>query len=379
MTVPEVREVRGASDLKAFIAAARRGQAQNPHWVEPFRAETIWAFDKRRSPLMRENEVAAFVALRNGEPVGRIAAIVDRAHLAKYDDGCGHFGLIDAIDDREVFAALLDQAAAYLRRRGLRRMQGPFSLSINHETGLLVQGFDQPHVVRTNHAPPFYAQHIEALGFRKAMDLFAYVCKIEETDFPERVAKLASRFDQAKEIQTFGLSLLHWSTQFPRVLALYNDAWSDNWSSTPVSQAESKLISDLMLPISKPSWIRMARWRGEDIAVVSQIPNVNEALAGLGGSLLPFGFARMMWRVHGRGARMTRLPMIGVARRWRGTRIGSMAVSLLLAQAIEQARRAKVEEVEISWMLETNHAILNLVSSLLARHSRTFRVYSYEL
>ncbi|ACK51649.1 conserved hypothetical protein [Methylocella silvestris BL2] len=379
MSGVEVREVRSAADLKAFIEAARRGQASNPRWVEPVSDEMGWIFDPKTSPLMLENDIKAFVAFRDGAPVGRIAAIVNHAHLEKYHDGCGQFGLIDAIDDRAVFAALIARAGAFLRGHGLSRMRGPFSLSINHETGLLVYGFDEPHVVRTNHAPAFYSAHLEALGLRKAMDLFAYVCTIAETDFPERVARLAARFPPAGEIKTYGLSLLRWSTQFPRVLELYNDAWQNNWSSIPVSPREAKMIANLMLPVSKPSWIRMAQWQGEDIAVVSQIPDVNEALQGLDGKLLPFGWARMLGRIHGRGTRMTRLPMIGVASRWRGTRIGSMAVLLLLAQAIEQARRAKVEEMEISWMLETNHAILNLVASLPARHTRTFRVYETDL
>jgi GNAT superfamily N-acetyltransferase len=375
----EVREVRSAADIEAFIEAGKRGQMNNPRWIEPLRDETRWAFDKKHSPLMLENEIQPFVAFRNGEPVGRVAAVVNRAHLEKYRDGCGQFGLIDAVDDRDVFAALLGRAAEFLRGHGLRRMRGPFSLSINHETGLLVQGFDQHHVVRTNHAPPHYGAHIEALGFCKAMDLFAYVCKIKESDFPERVAQLASRFDRAKDIRTYGLSLRRWSSQFPRVLELYNEAWRNNWSSIPVSPAEARLIARLMLPVSKPSWIRMARWQGEDIAVVSQIPDVNEALEGLHGRLLPFGWARMLGRVHGRGTRMTRIPMIGVAPRWRGTRIGSMAVSLLLAEAIAQARAALVESTEISWMLETNHAVLNLVASLPARRTRTFRVYERDL
>ncbi len=351
----------------------------NPRWVEPVRDEMRWALDKTHSPLMLENEIQAFVAFRDGEPIGRIAAVVNRAHLEKYQDACGHFGLIDAIDDRDVFAALLEQAADFLRRRGLRQMRGPFSLSINHESGVLVHGFDQHHVVRTNHAPPHYARHIEALGLRKAMDLFAHVCTIADSDFPERVAKLAGRFGRAKDIHTYGLSLSRWSSQFPRVLELYNDAWSNNWSSTPVSPPEAKLIARLMLPVCKPSWIRIAQWQGEDIAVVSQIPDVNEALEGLNGRLLPFGWAHLMWGIHGRGTRMTRIPMIGVASRWRGTRIGSMAISLLLAEAITQARRAGVEETEISWMLETNHAVLNLVESLPARHTRTFRIYEREL
>jgi len=375
----QVREVHSAADVDAFIEAGRRAQMANSRWVEPVRDEMRFALDKKRSPLMLENEIQPFVAFRDGEPVGRIAAVVDRAHLTKFKDACGHFGLIDAIDDRAVFAALFEAAADFLRRRGLDRMRGPFSLSINHEIGVLVEGFDQRHVVRTNHAPPHYGRHIEALGLRKAMDVFASVCKIAQSDFPERVAALARRFPPAKEIRTYGLSVSRWSRQFPRVLDLYNDAWSQNWSSTPVSPAEAKLIARLMLPVCKPSWIRMAQWRGEDIAVVSQIPDVNEALKGLDGRLLPFGFARVLARIHGRGTRMTRIPMIGVASRWRGTRIGSIAVSLLLAEAIAQARKAGVEETEISWMLETNHAVLNLVESLPAHPTRVFRIYERDL
>lgn len=379
MTALLVRKVQSAADVAAFVAAGKRAQTGNSRWIEPLLVEMLRVFDKNRSPIMLENEIQRFVAFRDGQPAGRIVAVVNRAHLEKYHDACGHFGVIDAIDDHDVFAVLLQHAADFLRARGLRRMRGPFSLSINHEAGLLVKGFDQPHVVRTNHAPPHYGRHIEALGFRKAMDLFAYVCRIAESDFPGRVAKTATRFNSAKEIQTYGLSLTRWPTEFSRVLRLYNDAWKNNWSSIPVSNAEARLIADLTLPVAKPSWIRMAQWRGEDIAVVSQIPDVNEALVGLGGKLWPFGWPRMLWRIHGRGTRMTRIPMIGIASRWQGTRIGSMAVSLLLAEAITKARGAGIEETEISWILETNRAMLNLARSLPAHHTRTFRIYEREL
>jgi hypothetical protein len=379
MTALLVRKVQSPSDVAAFMAAGKRAQTGNSRWIEPLRDEMLRVFDKKRSPVMLESEIQPFVAFRDGRPAGRIVAVVNRAHLEKYRDSCGHFGMIDAIDDRDVFAALLHHAAAFLRTHELRRMRGPFNLSINHEAGLLVKGFDQPHVVRTNHAPPYYGDHIEALGFRKVMDLFAYVCRIAESDFPGRVAKAANRFHSAKEIQTYGLSLMRWPTEFSRVLRLYNDAWKNNWSSIPVSNAEARLIADLTLPVAKPSWIRIAQWRGEDIAVVAQIPDVNEALVGLGGKLWPSGWARMLWRIHGRGTRRTRIPMIGIASRWRGTRIGSMAVSLLLAEAITKARSAGIEEAEISWILETNRAMLNLVRSLPAHHTRTFRVYEREL
>ncbi|HEY8031418.1 MAG TPA: hypothetical protein VIF02_03290 [Methylocella sp.] len=379
MTALLVREVQSQAGVEAFVAAGKCAQNGNARWVEPLRDEMLKVFDKKRSALMLENEIQPFVAFRDGQPVGRIVAVVNQAHLEKYRDSCGHFGMIEAIDDRDVFAALLQQAAGFLRARGLHRMRGPFSLSINHEAGLLVKGFDQPHVVHTNYAPAYYGRHVEALGFRKAMDLFGYVCRIAESDFPSRVSKAANRFDAAKEIRTYGLSLTRWPTEFSQVLRLYNDAWKNNWSSVPVSNAEARLIADLTLPVARPSWIRIAKWRGEDIAVVAQIPNLNEALVGLGGKLWPFGWARMLWRIHCQGTRMTRIPMIGIASRWQGTPIGSMAISLLLADAITKARGAGIEEAEISWILETNRAMLNLVRSLPAHHTRTFRVYECEL
>lgn len=378
-SAPEVRVVRTPAEREDFIAVAARAQAGNPQWVSPLDMEIRLGTDPHRSPLRQGYDIEAFVAYRNGEPVGRIAAILDRAHLARHQDGSGHFGMLEAIDDREVFAALTETAAGALRAKGLAVMRGPFNVSINHETGLLVSGFDEPHLVRTNHAPPFYGQHLEALGFRKAMDLHADIGRVAEMDFPERAEAIARRSDIAREITTRGLSLRDWSQDFRDVLSLYNDAWYDNWGAVPVSESEGRFIAAMTLPMVKPSWIRLASYRGETIAVVSQIPDANEALKPLRGKLAPFGWARLMWHIHVRGTRRTRLPMIGVARRWRGSRVGSIAISLLLAEAIRDARRAGVEEIEISWMLETNAAIRNLVRSLPTRPSRIFRVYERDL
>jgi GNAT superfamily N-acetyltransferase len=369
-----VRRVVSKRDIDLFSDAADIAQASNRCYVAPVRSEMHWIL-AATSPIIRENAVQAFVALRDGQPVGRIATIVNAATARKYGPGIGHFGMVDAIDDDAVFDVLFATARESLRFQGMVAMEGPFSLSINHETGLLVDGFDEPHFMRTNHAPAFYARHFERAAFGKAMDIVAATCRIDQSDYPERVAALKAKSTLAGEIRTDGLSYANWRREFPTILGLYNDAWADNWASVPVSVEEGKMISGLMLPVCKPSWIRIARHGGEPVAIVSQVPDVNEALQGLRGRLLPFGFAQLMWRIHGRGVTRTRFPMIGVARKWRGTRVGSLAISMLMAEAIEQARQAGVERAEISWMLESNAAILNLVRNLPAAITRTFRVY----
>lgn len=368
----------GGNAFSAFIAAGRRAQAANPRWVEPLHHEIRMTFDPRRAPFRRENVVQPFVALRDGEPVGRIVATIEAAHQRKYADACGTFGFIDAIDDREVFEALFSTAEDFLREKGMRLVRGPFSLTINHESGLLVDGFDEKHVVRTNHSPPHYARHIEALGYRKAMDLVAYVCRVAESGAPERVAR-AIGGGRNQEIEIQSLSLRTWRRDFPRVLALYNDAWSDNAWATPVGPDEAKFIANLTLPACRPGWIHIATRRGEDVAVFVQIPDANEALLGLHGRLFPFGLAKFLWRVHVSGTRTTRVAMAGVARKWRNTRIAVAAASTLAARVIEDARKAGVEEIEFSWMLETNAAAINAVRSSPARLTRTFRIYERSL
>jgi hypothetical protein len=134
-----------------------------------------------------------------------------------------------------------------------------------------------------------------------------------------------------------------------------------------------------MLPVCRPGWIRIAVHQGEDVAVAAQIPDVNEALRGLGGKLAPFGFAKLLWRIHVRGTRMTRAPITGVAKKWRNTKVAALAVYGLVARSIQDARKAGVEEIEYSWMLETNTVAINSVRGLPARHTRTFRVYERTL
>lgn len=373
-TTVEVRPVTTRRDVDAFVAVAARAQACNPRFVAPLEIELRQVLDTRRSPFRETHEIAAFVAWRGGQPVGRIAAIVDKAHLARHGDETGHFGLFEVVDDEAVVDALIDAAAAWLAGRRLRAMRGPYSISINHEVGLLVCGYDEPHVVRTNHAPAHYALHLERLGFRKAMDLHAEIGRVAEMDFPERMAALAGD-TLAAEIEIRSLSLRTWSTGIREVLRLYNDAWADNWGAVPVGEDEAALIARLTLPVIKPSWIRIAYHRGVPVALVSQIPDVNEAMAPLRGRLAPFGWARLLWRVHCRRVQRTRLAIVGVARSWRGTPTGSLAIRLLLAQAVIDARRAGVVEMETSWILETNTAMIRLARSLPTRRSRTFRLY----
>ena len=377
----EIRPVRTRRDMNAFIRAAFRAQSHNPRWTPALDMEAHEFFDPKHSPFAKENEIECYVALRDGEPVGRIAAIVNRAHLAHHKDQTGHFGFIEAIDDREVFKALTDEASRFLASRGLKRIMGPFSASINHEVGLLIEGFDETHMVRTNYAPPFYAWHLEALGFVKAMDVIAFAMDTGDVleEPMRRIRALHAAWKHRGELTTYGLTYWTWRASFKRLLDLFNDAWAENWGAVPISGAEVDYIAKLMLPVIKPSWIRIAEWQGEPIGIVAMIPNANEAFATLKGKLLPFGWLKLMTRIHVTGTRTARMPMAGIVRKWRNTRVGQMAMNRLMMETALTARKHNIRQVEISWVLETNRFAIQGVEMFGARPIRKFRIYERAL
>jgi hypothetical protein len=363
--------------MNAFIRAAYRAQAHNPRWVPSLDMEAHEFFDPKHSPFAKENEIECYVALRDGEPVGRIAAIVNRAHLAYHKDNTGHFGFIEAIDDRDVFKALTDTATSFAAQRGLTRLTGPFSASINHEVGILIEGFDEPHMVRTNYAPPYYARQLDALGFTKAMDLIAFSVGTGEVveDHLRRIRAVDLAWKQRVHLKTYGLTYRTWFPSFKRLLELFNDAWAENWGAIPISGAEVDFIAKLMLPVIKPSWIRIAEWHGEPIGIVAHIPNANEAFAEMKGKLLPFGWARLMNRIHIAGTRTSRIPIAGTVKKWRNSRVGHMAVSRMMLESFDIARANKIEMVEMSWVLETNAQAIQGIQFFGSNPVRKFRIF----
>ena len=144
--------------------------AGDPNWIPPLNlADERQRISPRHSPFFSFGEAAFFVAFLDGRPVGRISAQINRRHLEHHKDETGHFGFFNSIDDSRIAQALLEAAANWLRARGMR-MVGPFSLSVNEGSGLLVAGFDTPPAILSSHARAWEGQLLEACGLHKAVD-----------------------------------------------------------------------------------------------------------------------------------------------------------------------------------------------------------------
>lgn len=371
-----IRPVETSRDVRDFWRASLAAQGGDPGFVPPLLQETHETITPLCSPFARANDGMSWVAYRSGAPVGRIYAVKDKAYLAKHQDSTGHFGFLEAIDDDAVFDALFAAASTFLKARGLSRVAGPFSGSINHECGLLVEGFGARSSTHTNYAPAYYARQLERLGFVGVQDLVGYEAKLADSRLPDRVASIRARWAHSGDL---ALRTAKGPAALAEVNDVYNDAWSANWGSTPVSFEEAQFLAKLAEPILPKDWTTLCDWRGEAIGILCMAPDLNEAVRDIGGRLAPFGWAKMLWRLKVSGVSRTRVPIIGVRKAWRGTRVGAMAAAVLLADAVEKARKAGCTSLEVSWMLEANRSIVNLVRSTPAKKTRVWRIYDKAL
>jgi hypothetical protein len=370
--------VASRADLKRFLDVPAGIFAGDPAWVQPLRFERLEHLDPRKNPYFATAEVAYWVARRDDQPVGRISAQVNRAHLERYKDATGHFGFLDAIDEPEVFLALTGAAEAWLRERGLERAVGPFSLSVNDESGLLIDGFDTPPYLMMGHARPYYARHLEACGYGKVADLIAYLYDVT-SEPPAKVTKLIDKLRQRPGLHIRPFDMSRYREEVETVAEIFNDAWAENWSFVPLSPPEIAFLAKNLRPLVSSGHAAIAELDGEAVAMAVTLPNVNEAIADLGGRLLPFGWAKLLWRLKVRGTESARLPLMGVRRRYQNGPMGA-ALALGVIDSVRRYHAARgTKWGELSWVLDDNTRVRRIIEMLGATPYKTYRMYEKRL
>ena len=344
--------------------------------MPPLLAERKEAFSDKH-PFFRHALWRAWIAYRDGKPVGRISAQIDDLHIKQHDTNTGFFGLIEAPDDDEVFSALFQTAEAWLHSQGVREIIGPFNLSINQDLGVLIEGFDSPPYVMTGHAPAYYGAAIERCGYRPAQDLLAYGLDGGTLAIPRVMRALIERSGDRIKVKSLGSRSKE--DELNSMREIFNDAWENNWNFTPFTTEEFNLIGKEILLAAPKNFIQIAEVDGEDAAFIVLLPNINEAIADLDGHLLPFGWAKLFWRLKVEFPKSARVALMGVRQKYQNTRFGP-ALAYMIINAVMEAGKAKgLERVEMSWILDHNHGVRNIIESVGGQITKRYRMYEKEL
>ena len=372
----EVRSVDSRRDLSAFLRVPWRVYDGDATWVPPLLAERRRHVG-RANPFVRRAQVMLFVAWRDGAAVGRVSAQLDPMAQPSDAPAVGHFGLLEATD-REAMGALLRAAEDALRRAGAARVEGPYSLSINDESGLLVDGFDRPPRLLMNYAPPWYGEALAELGYAKATDLLAYRFTVSRP-LPRRALRVAEETAGLPDVAERPLDPRRLRRDMRAVIEIFNDAWAGNRGFVPMTDADLEYLTKSLKPALDARLVRLVEVGGEPAAMIVALPDLNQAIRDLDGRLLPFGWARLLWRLRRRPPRDGRVLLMGVRRRYHGTPLSAGLAALSIARLHAAAQAAGMREIELSWVLEDNRPTIRLIDLVGAEFDKRYRLYSKDL
>jgi hypothetical protein len=384
MSTITLKRVESAADRKAFVDLVWKLYAHDPHWVPPLKSEMLGLIGGIRSnPWFGHAEAAFWLALKDGDVVGRISAQVDQLVIAPgapgAGPGTGHFGMFECIDDPAVAEALFGAAEDWLREKGMTRALGPFSLSVWDEPGLLVQGFEGPPTVMMGHHRPYYEQMVAARGYTGVKDLHAWSLPIAQP-FPEMVQRIVAFSERNAKLVTRPVDKSKFDQEAALILDILNDAWSDNWGFVPLTPAEIAYVGKKLKPIIFEGLVRVAEYEGVPVGFMITLPDINELTRDLNGNLFPFGWAKLLWRLRTPKVKRMRVPLMGIRKSLQGHRVAS----LMAFQMIEYIRRVAVTEFgasegEIGWILDDNGPMRSIADAIDSHVTRTYRIYERAL
>jgi GNAT superfamily N-acetyltransferase len=368
-----LRPVQSKRDYNSFIELPYRLYKSDPVWVPPLRAEQKAQFDSKRNPLLDHCEWQLFVLEADGLTIGRIAAFVDTLALDFWQQPIGLFGYFECVQNASAANLLMEAARDWLKQRGIKVMRGPWSF-VSQEWGMVIEGFEPSPVVMAPYNPRFYNDFMDSFGFRKAKDLLCwYVSATEGYDIPQRILQLTDTVAKRYGIRVRQIDMSRYEQEVKLVIELANASIIDNWGYSPVTEAEVQATARDLKPVIQQRGVLFAEdEHGRAVGFAIAIPDVNYLLKGLNGSLLPFGWMKLLSGIP--RLRRYRMFALGVIPEYQGK-----AVDSLIYRALYESLYTNDMWMEINYVLEDNYPMINAIKKLGATPLRRYRVYEMEI
>ncbi len=257
---------------------------------------------------------------------------------------------------------------------GMQHIVGPFNLGINQEIGVLTEGFDTPPCVMTSHSPRYYGASIEACGYQPAQELLAYELDIHTYTTPSTKQELIDR--TANRIKVRQLNRKTMEADFEVMRDIFNDAWQDNWNFVPFTREEFLAVGKELLTVVPDDFLQIAELDGEPAAFIAMLPDINMAIADLNGRLLPFGWAKLLWRLKVRFPKRCRIALMGVRKKYQNTIFGPAMAFMVVDSVLVPGLSRGGERVELSWILKQNKPTRNMIEKFGGKITKRYHMYS---
>ena len=369
-----VQPVRTGRDKRDFLKLPYQLYRGDAHWIAPLRMAQKDILNTKRHPFYKTSDVEMFLARRDGRVVGRIMAILNRAHNEFHNERAGFFGFFEVENDEQAAGALLGAARDWVLGRGAAIIRGPVNPSTNYECALLVEGFDLDPMVMMTYNPPYYAALLEGYGMKKAMDLYAYDIAADYFNHSNKLQRVAERLRKKSNIKVRTVNMKDFKNEVEIIRQVYNDAWSRNWGFVPMSEEEFDHLAKDLKQIVDPRVVLIAEqvFDGSTpraVGFLLAVPDLNRALKKISGRLLPLGLLKLLW--HSRKISSIRVITMGGILEFQNLGMGS----IFLDEIYRRGPAAGFPTGEMSWVLE-NNVMMNRAAKLIGgRRTKTYRIY----
>ncbi|MFN0020805.1 MAG: N-acetyltransferase [Pirellulaceae bacterium] len=344
------------------------------NWVPPLRGNAKEMLNFTKHPFYETAEIQTFLAYRNGTPVGRVAAIVNRAHNERYKEKRGFFGFFESEDSQETASALFDAAREWLREKGMTAIRGPMNPSMNHECGLLIDGFHEPPTFMMTYNRPYYQRLIETYGFRKVEDMVAFWGHINMiTGLDKKMAFIIGECQSRFDIKLRRLDPKHFDRDVRIFLDIYNRSLVGTWGFVPLSAGETKAMASGLKMLIVPEMTAIAEIEGKPVGAVFGLLDYNPRIKEIGGRLFPFGFLKLLF--NRKALKRIRVLSTNVIPEYQKWGVGLLIVSHLLPAV----QAWGIEEAEFSWVLESNTLSYATLQRGGAKITHKYRIFDYEI
>lgn len=365
-------EVRDHRDLLSFIRFPWTLYQGDPYWVPPLIKDQLQKLSPHH-PFRSHADMKLLMAFQDGRIAGRIAGIIDHNYVQFQGEKVGFFGFFESIRDTEVGEILFQSVKRWLKSQGMERVIGPMNPSTNDECGLLIEGFDSPPCLMMPYNPSYYPTLLEELGFKKAMDLYAYL--LERDSFRlDRLDRITERIKKSEpDLSIRPIRMRNLDEELKIIKEIYNQAWSRNWGFVPLTEEEIDEMAKSLKPLAVPDLVLFAYWKDEPVGFSVALPDYNLVLKRLNGKLGLLGLLKFFY--YSRKIKKIRVLLLGIKKEFQKRGVEG----LLYIETFKRGIQKGYQEAECSWILESNLMMQHGIEAMGGRRYKIYRIYETSL
>jgi len=370
-----VKEVRSRKELRRFIHLPAKIHKDHPNWIPPLYSDEWEFFNAKKNKSFGYSDVILLLAYSGEKLVGRVMGLINKKHNEQHHQKHARFNYLETWDEKEVSAALIQHVEQWAISKGMEKLIGPMTFSDKDPQGYLIEGFDKPISIATHCNYAYVIDHLEALGFKKDIDLVVYKIRI-----PEKTPELYSRVTERAMRNNPGIKLLEFTRRkdlkpwIRPIFTLINETFTDIYGFMPFTLAEMDDFANRYLLIMDPRLIKVViNDKGETIAFIIAMPDISKGIQKSRGYILPLGILHIL--IAGRKTNQLNLLLGAVHPKYQNRGLNTITGSALL----DSAREQKMQFIDSHLEMETNTKVRAEMEYMGGEVYKKYRIFGKSL